>query len=86
MSWYRRIWKLVQNEPQQAPDFRIHDGLLYKHILHRLDYKEVDPDDQWKRCVPKDERPELLRRYHDAPAAEHLGIAKTIARIAEQHY
>lgn len=27
-----------------------------------------------------------MHLYHDEPTAGHLGIAKTIARIAERHY
>lgn len=28
----------------------------------------------------------VLKRYHNEPTAGHLGIAKTIARIAEEYY
>jgi len=85
-AWYRRMGDVVRTEPHKAPDYRLQDGVLYKHILHRLDFKELDPAEQWKRCIPKEERPEILRRSHDEITAGHLGIAKTIARIAEHYY
>lgn len=62
------------------------NGKLYRHILHQLDFKDTAPEDQWKECVPKDDRPEILARYHDHPTAGHMGIAKTIARTAAHYY
>lgn len=82
--WYRRMVETVNLSP---PDnYRIEGGRLYRHLLHNLDFRETDPAEQWKTCVPRDECPALLQRYHDASTAGHLGIAKTIARIAQQYY
>jgi len=43
-------------------------------------------EEQWKECVVKDYRPEIFRANHDEATAEHLGIAKTIAGVAQQYY
>ena len=59
---------------------------MFRHILHDLDFKEIPPENQWKECVAREHRPEILRQNHDAPTAGHLGIAKTIARIAQVYY
>ncbi|KMQ84031.1 reverse ribonuclease integrase, partial [Lasius niger] len=84
--WYHRLYDEVSRDPARRPDYRIEDGRLRRHILHSLNFKEDPTASQWKECVPKERRYELLQRYHDAPTAGHLGIAKTIARIAERYY
>lgn len=85
-AWYRRAWETVERAPRDVPDFQIREGRLYRHVLHRLDFKEMASEDQWKECVPKEQRSALLTRYHNEPTAGHLGIAKTIARIAQFYY
>ncbi|XP_036143394.1 uncharacterized protein K02A2.6-like [Monomorium pharaonis] len=85
-AWYRRTWRAVRNAPREHPDLRIEGNRLRKHLLHTLDFRDTPPETQWKECVPTKERGELLRRYHDEPTAGHLGVAKTIARIAEHYY
>ncbi|KMQ82395.1 reverse ribonuclease integrase, partial [Lasius niger] len=84
--WYRRLLEEVNREPEQHPDYRIENGRLLRHVLHSLDFKEHPADQQWKECVPREQRATVIRRYHDAPTAGHLGIAKTIARLAERFY
>lgn len=53
-----------------------------RHILYNLDFREVDQNEQWKQCIPKEERLKILRRLHDNPTAGHLGVAKIIAQVA----
>ena len=84
--WYTRIVDTVRRDPAAYPDFRIEGGKLYKHILHSLNFKEIPSTTQWKICVPREERAEILEKLHDAPTAGHCGIAKTIARVAERFY
>ncbi|KMQ85297.1 reverse ribonuclease integrase, partial [Lasius niger] len=81
--WYRRVLADVRAQPANYPDYDVRDGHLYRHLLHDLDFRETPAEDQWKRCVPKEQRPNLLRHYHDDPASGHLGVAKTHARIAQ---
>ncbi|KAL6417111.1 hypothetical protein ACFW04_014674 [Cataglyphis niger] len=57
-----------------------------EHILHSLNFKETSADEQWKECVPKEQRAKVISQHHNEPTAGHLGIAKTIARIAEYFY
>lgn len=80
--WYTRQLKWVIERPIDFPDYYIQDGKLYWHLLHELDFR----DKQWKRCIPRNERPQLLRRFHDEPTVGHLGIAKTVARMAQLYY
>jgi len=85
-SWYHRITTGLRDRPADFPDYRIQHGKLYRYILHDLDFREIDPEEQWKQCVPTDQRADLLQRLHDDPAAGHLGTAKTIVRIAQLYY
>jgi len=84
--WYQQIHKGIQKNPVDYPDFRLQEGKLYRHILHSLDFQDTPVHEQWKRCVATPDRPEILRRFHDDPTAGHLGISKTIARIARLYY
>ncbi|KMQ85388.1 reverse ribonuclease integrase, partial [Lasius niger] len=84
--WYRRMYDAVNREPAAHPDYRIEENKLYRHVLHSLDFKKHPTEEQWKTCVPREDREEVMQRYHDAPTAGHLGVAKTIARIAERYH
>jgi len=85
-GWYHRLLRAVQEAPQEYPDFEIRNGKLYRHVLHTLDFQETPAEGQWKECVAKDRRPEILRANHDEATAGHLGIAKTIARVARHYF
>ncbi|KAL6423101.1 hypothetical protein ACFW04_010532 [Cataglyphis niger] len=76
----------TRRDPTAHPDYQVKDGELYRHILHTLDFKDHPTDEQWKLCIPRDRRGDILRQYHDAPTAGHGGVAKTITRIAERFY
>jgi len=82
--WYRRTYRNVQKNPGGFPDYRIHDRTLFRRILHSLN--KEDAGEEWKRCVPTDKREQILRENHNAPTAGHLGITKTIARLARLYY
>ncbi|XP_077256601.1 uncharacterized protein LOC143894304 [Temnothorax americanus] len=85
-SWYRRTLQAVQNTLREHPDYEVRDGKMYRHILHNLDFNETPPEAQWKECVAKELRSEILHQNHDALTAGHLGIAKTITRVAQLCY
>ncbi|KAJ8910889.1 hypothetical protein NQ315_014217 [Exocentrus adspersus] len=59
---------------------------LYRHFWDSSDLTEPDLSDPWKLCVPTPLRRTVLQENHDAPSAGHMGIAKTIARIAQRYY
>jgi hypothetical protein len=84
--WYHSLLTRVRERPTDFPDYRIQEGRLYRHILHDLNFREVPAAEQWKQCVPQDQRGQVLQRLHDEPTSGHLGIAKTIARIAQLYY
>jgi len=82
--WYRRTYKAVQENPEQFPNYRIYNRTLFRHILHSLN--KDDTGEEWKICVPANKREQMLRDNHDTPTAGHLGITKTIARLARVYY
>ena len=84
--WYNRLCRAVRDDPTAHPDYRIHDDRLTRHILHSLNFNETPANTQWKICIPREQRKEIMHQYHDAPTAGHGGIAKTIARIASKYY
>ncbi|GFX80562.1 retrovirus-related Pol polyprotein from transposon 412 [Trichonephila clavipes] len=64
--------QLIQNE-----EFRFIDGILCR--------KNFDPDGKlWLPVIPKHLRADILRHFHDAPTAGHLGFAKTYDRISQE--
>src|SRR5436190_4728634 len=61
--WYNRVYQSVQNDPIAQPDYRVHNDRLMRHILHTLDFKETPSHTQWKICVPREQRNDVLRQY-----------------------
>ncbi|GFT12758.1 retrovirus-related Pol polyprotein from transposon 17.6 [Trichonephila clavipes] len=63
----------------QTEEFRFIDGILCR--------KNFDPDGKlWLPVIPKHLRADILRHFHDAPTAGHLGFAKTYDRIRKRFY
>ena len=85
-SWYKNILVGVQANQRNFPEYCIKDGSLFRHILHTLDFNEYSENEAWKLCVPAGERIRVLREAHDDPTAGHLGIAKTLSRLARYYY
>ncbi|XP_011861253.1 PREDICTED: uncharacterized protein LOC105558274 [Vollenhovia emeryi] len=75
-----------EEHPELNPDYRIENGQLHRHILHTLDYNDTPEAQQWKNCISGDRKAEVLHQYHDDPTAGHLGVAKTIVRLAKNYY
>ena len=67
-------------------EFQIKNGKLHKYIIHDLYLNKDTPGDRWKLCIPKEKRLEILTQMHDDPTAGHMGVAKTIARLAKLYY
>ena len=76
----------TKKKPEAHPEYIVRDGRLYRHILHTLDFNDTDPGDQWKVCIPRAEQANILSEAHDEPAAGHLGITKTLVRLARKYY
>ncbi|GFY48523.1 retrovirus-related Pol polyprotein from transposon 17.6 [Trichonephila inaurata madagascariensis] len=70
--------KLSSNSSKNE-EFRFIDGILCR--------KNFDPDGKlWLPVIPKHLRADILRHFHDAPTAGHLGFAKTYDRIRKRFY
>ena len=85
-DWYQRRIQAVRNDPAGNPEYCIKNGRLYRRILHTLDFKDTDAEEQWKICVPKTAQNRVLREEHDDPTAGHLGVAKTLVRLTQSFY
>ncbi|GFV04920.1 transposon Tf2-6 polyprotein [Trichonephila clavipes] len=60
--------KLLSNSSKNE-EFRFIDGILCR--------KNFDPDGKlWLPVIPKHLRADILRHFHDAPTAGHLGVPK----------
>ncbi|XP_070138509.1 uncharacterized protein [Drosophila bipectinata] len=75
--------KKMKASPQKFLDYVEEGGLMYRHVPHRAGSEEVA---SWKLCVPMESRQQVLKENHDAPAAGHLGVRKTIARVAARYF
>ncbi|GFW28551.1 retrovirus-related Pol polyprotein from transposon 17.6 [Trichonephila clavipes] len=70
--------KLLSNSSKNE-EFRFIDGILCR--------KNFDPDGKlWLPVIPKHLRADILRHFHDAPTAGHLGFAKTYDSIRKRFY
>ncbi|GFU51135.1 retrovirus-related Pol polyprotein from transposon 17.6 [Trichonephila clavipes] len=70
--------KLLSNSSKNE-EFRFIDGILCR--------KNFDPDGKlWLPVIPKHLRADILRHFHDAPTAGHLGFAKNFDRIRKRFY
>jgi len=83
-GWYRTKCKAVKDDPDAHPEYTIRGRRLFRRILHSLN--KDDTGEEWKRCIPAGERKQILYENHDAPTAGHLGITKTLARLARLYY
>jgi len=62
---------VVQEKPEDFPDYVYENEQLYRQIGSRLDDGESVP---WKLCVAKEHRPRVLLKCHDQPTAGHHGL------------
>ncbi|GFT06908.1 transposon Ty3-I Gag-Pol polyprotein [Trichonephila clavipes] len=53
---------------------------------HDFDVKYKTDGKLWLPVIPKHLRADILRHFHDAPTAGHLGFAKTYDRIRKRFY
>lgn len=79
-DWYGSMVKRVTERPNQHKSYVIKDGSLYRSFGG----SRIEPS--WKLCVPPDRRQDVLRENHDAATAGHLGVKKTLNRVAINYY
>lgn len=83
-SWYERLRNGVEKDPDSYPDFRLVQEELYKNCTIKDECGTTNH--RWKRVVPLKERAEVMKRFHDAAAAAHLGAHKTAQKIQNFFY
>lgn len=81
--WYTNTYNRVEKAPQKFPDFKIINNNLYKRIRNK---NPLSRDSEWKLVVPNDLKQDILKQCHDRPDAAHLGIFKTLKRVAQTYF
>lgn len=59
--------------------FLLHKGVLYRYIPEQ-------EDENAKLLVPRHEIPNILKSFHDASTAGHMGVERTFQRITNKFY
>lgn len=72
--------------PNKAPGYKLIDGQVFRHLWNPTELSDTEPGRAWKRCVPTGSRNKILSVNHDSVKAGHLGIAKTLNRLALRYY
>ena len=85
-DWYKRTLQEVGKNPTNHPEYCIRDGKLHRYVLHTLNFNDTEASEEWKLCIPTEQREKVLAETHSAPSAGHLGIAKTFARLSRFYY
>ncbi|KXJ82633.1 hypothetical protein RP20_CCG012365 [Aedes albopictus] len=83
-TWYKKTLEQASRKPNSFADFRVVNNELYKNCRSRDETGAFTH--QWRKAVPQEQRKEIIKRYHDAPAAAHLGIYKTMQKIKSHFY
>lgn len=83
-KWYSSLFTKITDSPSDHPEFRIENGRLYKNCRIKNPLGVIEH--KWKLVVPREDREDLLRKYHNEPVAGHFGFFKTFNRLAEFCY
>lgn len=83
-TWYNKVMKSVQEEPQLNDNFKIHNGLLYVKSKEKEDC--YDPNCLWRICVPKEQIERIMKENHDNLSSCHFGKFKTLAKIGARYF
>lgn len=82
-KWYSNLKQQILENPDKYGKFRITNNQIYKYCsspnLH-------DSNFDWKLVVPEKDRNQILHNCHDHPLSAHMGVHKTLARIAQSYY
>lgn len=85
-KWHQKLLTTIKENPQNFPDYRIENKHVFRRFHNPTTYTEEDAKVEWKLCIPKPTRTQVLHEVHDDVQAGHLGVAKTIARAAALYY
>ena len=80
-SWYLRRIQAVEERPKTFPNWKVEDGMLYRHKPNMIT-DDIVPD----LVLPKELRQRVIEESHTAPQAGHLGNEKTYQRVALRYY
>lgn len=80
-DWYVKMYKSIESDPKNEY-FKIVGNTLY----HRPDKIKNMFENEWKICVPEENRNAVLKEQHDSILASHPGVWKTIRRIQNIYY
>lgn len=83
--WYLKLCNLIEKFPLKYSRWRLENGKIFKYIEPEFHYLR-DGSDYWKLVVPKENRMDLLSKFHDDKTAGHLGIYKTFNRLSRLFY
>ncbi|GBL79432.1 Retrovirus-related Pol polyprotein from transposon 412 [Araneus ventricosus] len=73
------IQSCQESKKSNRSDLQVIDGALYK--------RNFDPSGKrWLPVIPKHLRLDIVRHFHDAPTAGHLGFIKTYDRLRKRFY
>lgn len=84
----RPVWQDVARfSPQLKYYWSIWDSLEVREgLLFRKWESHDGATTSWLLVVPRERVTEVLREFHDAPAAGHFGVNKTLAKIRQQFF
>ena len=71
----------VQKDPELHADYALVD--VYRNFSREVNDEDSTP---WKQCVPKYQRPQVLKETHDEVTGDHMGIRKTLNKVASRYY
>ena len=85
-AWYKRMFAAVGQNPGDYPWWKIVHGRLYSYRPNHAIEDLLEDEDAWKLMLPVEEREKAMQESHAESTADHLGRAKTHARIMLYHY
>lgn len=84
-KWYKKMCSNVTKYPSRYPLWWIDKNKLFKRA--KVKYPTLStPNDCWLQVVPRDQRSNIIKSYHDPPTCGHLGVFKTLGRIVQKYY
>lgn len=80
-EWYAKMFDSVKNG-QNSENYMIKNTILY----HRFDKCQNPFENEWKICVPSENRSDAIFEQHDSILASHPGYFKTLRRLQNIYY
>lgn len=80
-DWYKEKYLQVKNG-DLLKNFKIENEILY----HRFDRLKNPFGNEWKICVPFENRAQVIAENHDNTLASHPGFLKTLLNIQQKYY